>query len=507
MTTTDEAMAVSTEPVDDATSTPAEEGGLVSLLSRRVVPGLLVVGILSLLTLKASWPLSNFDTYFHLRFGYEFLHGWSLRHPGEISTFGTAHWVPTQWLPEIIMAKMEAWFGLGGVAWFSGVQMLLYGATLYWAGRRFADPMVAAPLMAVAIVASNDVLSMRPQIVSFVLVSVTATLWLRWRPENRLPWILVPLTWFWATYHGMWPLGIVISLTAGVGWLIDHSVATGRIERRDLRVLLIPLLQIVVAGLTPVGPDLFKAVLLVNSRSQYFSEWAPPDFTQKTSLAVLLLFTLAVLPRLRTGNIPWQQGALIWLGLGFMVYSHRTVPAAAALLVPLAAIAVSGGRSQRVPRWEWAAIAGFCVAALTVLALVVGHTADKPPSQPSWVQGQLGGLPNGTPFYAEETWSGYLMWRYPNLDLVTHGYGDVFTDAELRRNQEIADVVPGWDVDLRKTGVTEALLAPTNRLAYALQAAGWTTVRSSSDAVLLAAPSDWLTEKSIAPVPKYYRHH
>ena len=46
---------------------------------RFVIPTLIVVGVFALLTNHAKDPLSNTDTYFHLRFGHEFLTGnWSL---------------------------------------------------------------------------------------------------------------------------------------------------------------------------------------------------------------------------------------------------------------------------------------------------------------------------------------------------------------------------------------------------------------------------------------------
>ena len=43
------------------------------------MPILVVIGIFAVLTNHAKDPLSNTDTYFHLRFGHEFLTGnWSL---------------------------------------------------------------------------------------------------------------------------------------------------------------------------------------------------------------------------------------------------------------------------------------------------------------------------------------------------------------------------------------------------------------------------------------------
>ena len=51
---------------------------------RYVMPVLVVVGMFAVLVNHAKDPLSNTDTYFHLRFGHEFLHGaWSLWRPGQ----------------------------------------------------------------------------------------------------------------------------------------------------------------------------------------------------------------------------------------------------------------------------------------------------------------------------------------------------------------------------------------------------------------------------------------
>ena len=58
--------------------------------ARVVFPWVVLVGNLASLVANTARPLTNTDTYFHLRFGQEFLHGWSLRHPGSVSTFATS---------------------------------------------------------------------------------------------------------------------------------------------------------------------------------------------------------------------------------------------------------------------------------------------------------------------------------------------------------------------------------------------------------------------------------
>src|SRR4051794_17161975 len=111
------------EPPPTADTTPPGPPAARGPEVLTVLAGGLVVGVLAVLVRVAAAPLVNTDTYFHLRFGAEFLHHWSLVDPGSVSTFATRTWLPTQWLPEIAMAKMEAWFGLAGVAWLFGVQL------------------------------------------------------------------------------------------------------------------------------------------------------------------------------------------------------------------------------------------------------------------------------------------------------------------------------------------------------------------------------------------------
>src|SRR6478672_6841923 len=133
--------------------------------TRPVVAGGIFAGLLAVLVRIAAAPLSNTDTYFHLRFGSEFLHHWSLRHPGSVSTFATADWLPTQWLSEVVMAWLEQTFGLAGVAWLFGVLLVALFSTLYLVARRWVDPLVSLLLTVAALGAASENLSMRPQMI------------------------------------------------------------------------------------------------------------------------------------------------------------------------------------------------------------------------------------------------------------------------------------------------------------------------------------------------------
>jgi hypothetical protein len=90
-------------------------------------------------------------------------------------------------------------------------------------------------------------------------------------------------------------------------------------------------------------------------------------------------------------------------------------------------------------------------------------------------------------------YGGYLMWRYPQLDLLMHGYGDTFTLNELRRNTDILSLAPGWQSELRHTGCTIAVLRPSSDLARALiQGEHWAVLHQSAAVAELKAPAGWL---------------
>ena len=70
-----------------------------------------------------------------------------------------------------------------------------------------------------------------------------------------------------------------------------------------------------------------------------------------------------------------------------------------------------------------------------------------------------------------------------------HGYGDVFTDAELERNADLVRLAPGWDDLVADLAPDAALLDPDSSLGYAVEhQLGWTRVEGDHDYVLLTPP-------------------
>jgi hypothetical protein len=457
--------------------------------TRTALPWLVLAGILVSLVANTARPLTNTDTYFHLRFGHEFLEGWSLRHPGSVSTFATADWVPTQWLSEVVMAKTEDWFGLAGVAWLSGVLQVALFLGVYAAVRGRSGPLVAMPVTAVALYAMQSGLSMRPQVVSYLLTAAVAAAWLRTLDDHRMRWWLPPLVWLWAMLHGMWPVALLIGAASTVGLALDRAP-----RPVVVRGALLTAACAGAAAVTPVGPSVYGAVVAVGARREYFAEWLPPDWFSWGSggLALLLVATLVAVWR-RAENT-WTETLLIALAGVFAAFSVRTVPVAAAMLAPLAAAplqALTGRRSPVDGRERWAVLGGAGLT-LVVLALVVPRTSDDPLPVPPWADRAIGGLPAGTKVLDDWSLGGYLMWRYPRLDLVMHGYGDTFTTAQLARNNDLVGTAPGWRSELHQTGARVAVLRPRSLLASKLASQeGWRVADRSDTLELLRAPPRW----------------
>jgi hypothetical protein len=484
--------ARSTDPASPEHASPAAEGSVlaVSSLVRVVLPGALLATTLAVVVSGFARALSNPDTYFHLRFGHEFLAGWSLRDPGSVTSAASAHWVPTQWLPEIAMAKLEEWFGLPGVAWLGGVQVIALVAALWIAARRRAEPLVAVVLVMTALLASSIGLSARPQVLSYVLVVITVDAWLRTSEDGRARWWLVPMTWVWAMCHGMWPVGIALGGIVLIGIALDRRTT----PRGWLRLALVPALSAVAAALTPVGPELYVQELRVNERADFFSEWQSPNLLNHACLTLLVLLAVVLLALLRRPWRGWVTVLLFLVAVGCSVWTWRTVPVAVAIAVPVGAAALQGltRRASMSPsRRELAGLTAACLVAVSALALAVPHRVPDPTRSPEWLQPALTSLPADTKVLSTWDTSAILMWRFPDLDLIANGYGDAYTVPELQLGSDIQAVEPGWADQLRTTGCRIAVLSPDNPLAVALHEQHWQVVHRSPGLEMLRAPADW----------------
>ncbi len=461
---------------------------MITVFIRKVAPWIALVVLFTLVVREWASPMvPGNDMWFHLRMGKELLASWPSPSPGHLGRFDTADWVSTQWLSQLGMAFLANHFGLRGVIWLFGATSLLLITLLYFTCRREAAPLGAVTATAIAVIGAFPGLTERPQLFSYVLVVVVTRAWLSTAEDGRPRWWLVPLQWLWVLIHGMWLTGILIGAAAVVGILLarQHPI------KQVARLASIPLLSFILAAASPLGLSAYTSLLGVGARSQYFAEWQSPEFSAPDAIAVLCMVAGILLVWFRRGDIAWPRIALFGLALAWALFSVRTVPVAALMLAPLLAGALGTllPDEPRPPRREEQlgvlSAAGIAAAAL----VMVIPSPDSTDVVPSWVDQRLDSLPAGTGVLNDWDRGPYLLWRHPDLEFVTHGYGDIFTDEEIERNANLMKAGKGWFENVKEVAPDYALLDPSWPLAYNLvHVLEWETVEGDDEFVFLVAP-------------------
>lgn len=450
---------------------------------RRVLPVAALCLVMLGVVRNQVVPGTDNDLWFHLRFGQELRDGWSIGAPGHLGRFDTADWFASQWLAQLGLAWLVDHGGVGAVLWVVGTLVIALVVVVHLTCRREAAPVPAAVATCLAYVAASDGLGPRPQLLSFVLVAVVVAAWLATVRDGRPRYWLVAVAWLWPMLHGMWPVGILIGAVCVAGIACERSTPRGEL----LRLAAIPALSLVAAACTPIGLDTFRALGAIGSRAAYFTEWAAPSFTTWETAPLALMAVVVVVDGLRRDSVPWHDVLWIGLALAWALYTVRTGPVAAIMLAPFVARALQRlvPREGAATRRELVPVLAAAAVASVSLTVVAGSRADAP-VVPGWVDARLDSLPAGSALLDDWDFGPYLLWRHPDLQVVMHGYGDVFTEEELERNAGIMRQGPGWREDLSALEVDAALLDPGTELGRSLlDDDGWRVVESDDRYVLL----------------------
>ncbi len=456
-----------------------------------VVSLVALFAVMARVTLHAAMPLDNGDTWFHLRIGRELLGPWSLGDPGRLSSFGDVSWLPTQWSTEMLAAQFEQWFGLPGVAWLFGALFLVFVVALYVLCRRQAEALPATVATGLAVIGATAQLSARPQVVTLIMLVFVVGAWFRAERTGKAPWVLIPLTWLWATAHGMWTLGVVVGIVWCVGLLLDRAVD----RRAALRMLAVPVLSVVAACLTPIGPALLGTQLAVGARTPLIGEWAATSFREVQAFVVALMIGLVVLRWATAGRkVRWTHVLLLLLACGETMLVGRMVSCGGVLVAPLLAGAMQGALGERpvpmrLPRFEWLVLAGGTVALLVGLAVAVPSTADRPGQVPDGFGSRLAALPAGSPVAVEDSTGGWIEWKYPGLNPVIDGMLDAYSVDYIQRYADFVDVEPGWQDFLADSKARVAVVRHGSALSDAMRhQLHWRQVDRDDQWVYLEAP-------------------
>lgn len=300
-----------------------------------------VTALASIFLLACTMPITEADSYWHIRMGLDILEHW--RFTGDPSwTFGPADtsWQTTQWMSEIVMGLAWQWFGWAGIATLRIVTVMLMLVSLAYAIRavvpRWRRDVWAKLLTIVGVLLLISIglwIQERPQVVSFILYPWVGVLLLRFMYTGVWPkwWLLGGVCIVWGWFH---PGALIVAPLLVLVFLIRHAIRYGArpIVRHGLEGIPVLIAVAVAPAIGPTGINVYKQAILIQRAATDFNiiEWMP--VTTNSALFVVW-FALLVL---------WGVSTAISL------YRHACSPRLAIMegvfLLALTTLSISAGR-------------------------------------------------------------------------------------------------------------------------------------------------------------------
>lgn len=431
--------------------------------------------LLTVFAVRSAGAVTDPDTFWHLATGRQLTQDWAFAGPDPLSPFTNGTWVRHQWLPDLLFFGSQHLGGPALLAWLLPLMTVVTMGVVYAVLRSRTGALLAGVLTGLAFIAASGSISLRPQVLSFAFTAVVAGAWLRAPTSERVPWLVVPITWVWACSHGLWVLAPAIGLLAVVGSLIDRAP-----RPFVVRQLVVAVASLAVGALTPVGPRLLLAPLQVSGVTQYIQEWQPPPLLSLPVLAAsaLILLPAAVWVRERPVG-PAVEALLLLACVPGVLSARRTVGVAAVVAAVVAAQALQ--RVMPMPRDRVRRSEVFAAVTASVVALGLAWLAIP---RPETVRGFPGGMdevlaarPAGAVVCNDYDVGGWLLWQHPQLIPVIDGRTELFTVQHIREHLAFVAARPGWEEYAARSGCELALVRTTSPVAGTLgDAAGWSRI-------------------------------
>jgi hypothetical protein len=435
-------------------------------------------------------PVGDQSAWLHLSIARQLLDGGGFGRVDPWVLGAAKPYVATEWLPAIAAYKLHEVFGLSSIAWLRGVGILLLLAVTIWAGRRVADTVPALIAAGAALVGAGHALTARPQLLGFVFLSLAVVAWWQMAGDLRPRWWLVPLTWVWASSHGLWVVGVGFGVVTVAGLALDRRLTW--VSAR--RLLAVPALSLVAASLTPVGPALLLTPLTVGRDVRDFvGEWQASSAHDPAAFVTLCMIALVATSWARSRRTPtWWQVAHLMVAFVATLAMERTVAVGAVVAAPLLAQTLQawrGSPATALPRRDTLAWLAMGVSALLIAAPLAATFAARPTAVPTGLQSALSSLPAGTVVLEDTNMSSWVGWVAPQLRPVRDSRSEIFTRQQHKDYARLVATAPGWDTILGRSGATWALVRTGSPLAAALhERTNWKTVGTDNGYSLLRRP-------------------
>ena len=425
------------------------------LTLRRTFVLVVFAGIFAFCTRAATDP----DLWWHLSTGKLIVHSGGVPHtdPFSYSCAGQP-WVAHEWLSEVFI------YGVYRLARWSGLIVAFATATLggflFLYLRCPGKPYLAAALTLFGLFACSPVLGVRPQMLSFLLVSVL--LWILERSEaNRkslwwIPFIFV----LWVNLHGAYAAGVLILMIFTLA-AFAHSWRA----HDSWRLFIVLLITLIGIAVNPNGLRMYSypfEVIHSASMQNYIAEWFSPDFHKLAYAPFMILILALVVAFALSPQKPSTRDLVLLLGtLWAALASVRHIPLFVLISIPVLARCL---RALNWPGEKWAdthdrrniSLVRSSFHATFVLIAVLFASAQVTKVCNTQKAGQDRLYPSGAVAFLKShtlppnvfgyyDWGGYLIWSlYPEQRVYIDGRADVYGDSIFRQFSDTYQLRHDW---------------------------------------------------------------
>jgi hypothetical protein len=470
----------------------------------RPVPYLLLAAVvLVAVPIRAAYgPIRDIDLYWHLLVGQDILAGTPVAEAARGWSFAPVPdtWVSTQWLAEILFARIEAWGGLDAMVWYRTLSTVaavavLAAVTLWRRPLRAGVWVFALAGLSLAITAED-----RSQQLTFLLAPLVGW-WAErlWR-DGRLPrwWLVLPLVVVWSNFHGGWVILPIALVLAALARLVDAGWRDPGVRH----ALVLAAGSMLAACVSPSGLDNALAARRFNASTTLIIEWQPVNLRDWTAVPLIgMLFILAI--AWARGRARPSRGELVLvLGLiSFSVLAWRNLTPALLMLAPIltGTLARALGEPDPVPagsprpRLLRTSVAVVVLGLVGSFVMAAGQNPVIDPGMPRTLIADIAATSAPQRVLNTYNVAGPLLWfggHPPHVTVGIDGRSDRYgSDYSDRYENGLILARPGWQSLFDQLRPTCALIGAWEAIGPILVAErGWVEVGREGGFVLLRAP-------------------
>lgn len=472
----------------------------------RPVPWLLLAAVTVVIVplQTALRPLSDIDLYWHILIGQQILGGTPVAEAARGWSYAPVPdtWVSTQWLAEVLFAKLYELGGFEALILYRAATALAALAVLAAVTLRGRPARAAVWPFALGSVAVAMASQERSQQLTYILAPLVGWWALRLWREGRLPrwWVVLPLVVVWSNFHGGWlilPMALVI---AAVARAIDHGLR----DRAAWLSVGLAALCFPAACIAPAGLGNAFAFLRFSSATVSIAEWKHVIVWDWQGISLTLTALIVVVAWARGRARPtWGEVVLVLALLAFGYQAWRSIAPAVLMLAPVVAGILARALDEPDPRTDQGpqpmhrVLVGAWIASI-VLVPVVALTSPQTtqPGIPVELISTLADAPGPLKVLNTYNLSGPILWYGGgpgHLVLGVDGRADMYGAEWIQRfTEDLPTVQPGWEDLLAEISPDVAVLSTTEPLSQVLvEQKGWVEVARDDEAetVLLRAPT------------------